>query len=113
MTLIESFKFAIEGIINTTKNERNLKIHFLAMICVFILGFLTNLNSIEWSICIILISIIISGELFNTAIEKALDYAGEYHPLIKFAKDASAGAVLVLAIVSVVIGLIIFLPKLL
>lgn len=104
-----SFKNAFEGIINTIKHEKNLKIHLIAMICVIIAGFIFKLSQIEWIICIIMFGLVISAEMFNTALEKTLDYINsEYDPKIKFIKDASAGAVLVLAITSVIIGLVIF-----
>lgn len=112
MKLIDSFKHAIEGLINTASVEKNLKIHFMAMICVIVLGLIVRLTVFEWIVCIILFGLVISAEIFNTAIEKTMDYINEDHDEdIKFIKDASAGAVLVLSIISVVIGLIIFIPK--
>lgn len=113
MKLIKSFRHAIDGIINTAGVETNLKIHFAAMIFVIALGLFVRLSSFEWIICIILFGLVISGELFNTAIEKAMNYINDdYDDDIKFIKDASAAGVLVLAIASAVIGLIIFIPKL-
>ena len=112
--LINSFKYAIEGFINATNDEKNLQIHFAIMICVIILGLIVKLTTFEWIICIILFGIVISAEMFNTALEKTLDYVNEdYDEKIKFIKDTSAGAVLAMAITSASIGLIIFLPKLL
>lgn len=111
--LAESLRHAIEGINNTASVETNLKIHFMVMICVIVLGLMVGLSPFEWIICIILFSIVISAEIFNTAIEKTLDYINEdYDAEIKFIKDASAGAVLVVAIASAIIGAIIFIPKL-
>ena len=70
------------------------------------------MSSFEWIVCIILFSIVISAEMFNTAIEMTLDYINEdYDGKIKLIKDASAAAVLVSAIAAAVIGLIIFIPK--
>lgn len=113
MSLIKSFKDAINGIINTVPTERNLKIQFIAMICVIVVGLIVRLSFFEWIICIVLFGLVISAEMFNTALEETLDYINEeYDERIKFIKDASAGAVLVLAIVSVIAGLIIFIPKL-
>lgn len=113
MKLIKSFNHAIEGLLSTTRVEKNLQIHFTAMIFVIILGFIVRLSVFEWIICIILFSLVISAEIFNTTVEKTLDYINEdYDKNIKFIKDASAGAVLVMAIASGVIGLIIFIPKL-
>ncbi|WP_407375874.1 diacylglycerol kinase family protein [Methanobrevibacter sp.] len=111
-SLINSFKFAFEGIVNTVRVERNLKIQVLAMISTVILGVLLKINEFEWIACISLFGLIISAEMFNTAFEKTLDYVNEeYDEKIKFIKDAAAGAVLVLSIASAVIGLIIFIPK--
>lgn len=110
--IINSLKHAINGIINTICVERNLKIQVLAMICTIILGFGVKLSNIEWIICITLFGVVISAEMFNTSLERTLDYINtEYDEKIKFIKDASAGAVLVLAIASAVIGLVIFIPK--
>jgi diacylglycerol kinase len=110
--LINSFKHAIDGVINTTRVEKNLQLHFIIMICVIVLGLKVELSSFEWIICLILFGLVISAEMFNTSFEKTLDYMTKDHDKkIKFIKDASAGAVLVLAITSAVIGLIIFVPK--
>ena len=114
MSIIKSFRDAINGLINTIPTERNLKIQAIAMICVIAAGLIVKLTQFEWIICIVLSGLVISAELFNTALEKTLDYINEdYCDEIKFIKDASAGAVLVLAIASAIVGLIIFIPKLL
>ena len=94
------------------KSERNMKIHVFIMLLVIFLGFLLEISIAEWLLCIILFGIVIAGELFNTAIETVVDMISlEKSPKAKLAKDVSAGAVLVLAISSVIIGLIIFIPK--
>ena len=106
------FKYAFNGIIETIKSERNIKIHILAMITVIILGGILKISITEWMICIILFGIVIAGELFNTAIENVVDnLVTEKNEYAKLAKDASAGAVLILAISSAIIGFIIFFPK--
>ena len=110
--LINSFKYAIEGIIASFKTERNMKLHVLAMIVVIILGIILKLSEFEWTICIILFAIVIAGELFNTAIETTVDIAmPQKNEKSKLAKDISAGAVLIIAIASSIIGAIIFIPK--
>lgn len=112
--LINSFKYAIEGIIASFKTERNMKLHILAMILVILLGIIVKLSKLEWIICIILFAIVIAGELFNTAIETAVDIAMPHrNEKAKLAKDVSAGAVLIIAIASLIIGGIIFVPKIL
>ena len=112
--LLLSFKYAIEGILQTIKSERNMKIHIFMMVLVIIFGIVFKISVFEWIICIILFSIVIGAELFNTAIENTVDIImPQKNDKAKIAKDASAGAVLVLSIGSAVIGLIIFIPKLL
>ena len=71
--LVNSFKYAIEGFKTSFKTERNMKIHILIMLFVILLGFLLKINYFEWIICIILFSIVIAGELFNTVIETVVD----------------------------------------
>lgn len=110
--LTDSFSHALEGIINTIRVERNLKIHFMVIICVIIVGLIVKLSISEWIVCTVLFGLVISAEMFNTALEKTLDYVNEdYDEKIRFIKDTSAGAVLVLSIASAAIGLIIFIPK--
>ncbi|MBP3596683.1 MAG: diacylglycerol kinase family protein [Clostridia bacterium] len=112
--LLLSFKYAITGIVNTIKSERNMKIHICMMILVIIFGIILKLSVLEWIICIILFSLVIAGELFNTAIENVVDIIMPQKNIkAKIAKDAAAGAVLILSIGSAIIGLIIFVPKLL
>lgn len=111
--LINSFRYAIEGFISSFKTERNMKIHILAMIIVIALGLYIKLSLIEWCIISIIISLVIASELFNTAIETIVDMISpEKNPKAKLTKDISAAAVLALAIGAIVIGIIIFLPKL-
>ena len=110
--MINSFKYAIEGFISSFKTERNMKNHILAMICVIILGIIYKLSVKEWMICIISISMVISAELFNTAIETVVDMISpEKNEKAKLTKDISAAAVLTLAVGAMIIGAIIFIPK--
>ena len=110
--IVNSFKYAIEGIISSFKTERNMKIHILAMIVVITLGFFFKLDKIEWCFIIIAIASVISAELFNTAIETVVDMVSpERNPKAKLAKDIAAGAVLVVAIGAAIIGFIVFEPR--
>lgn len=112
--LINSFKYATSGIITSFKTERNMKIHILVMILVIIAGIIFKLSLLDWIILVIMFGLVISAELFNTAIETTIDMiTKEKNEKAKIAKDVAAGAVLVLAIVSVIVGLIIFIPKIL
>ena len=110
--IINSFKYAFEGIITGLKEEKNMKIHILIMILVIIMGIILKISKIEWIICIILFGFVISLELINTAIENTVDLiTKEINPKAKIIKDVAAGAVLISAISSIIIGLIIFMPK--
>lgn len=110
--LINSFKYALQGFASSFRTERNMKIHVVATILVIILGIYLKLNLIEWSIIAIAIVIVISAELFNTAIETIVDMVSpQKNEKAKLAKDISAGAVLILAIGSAIVGFMIFLPK--
>lgn len=112
--LIDSFKHAFEGIGVAIKSERNLQIHIAIMFLVIIFGIILKISVVEWFVCLLLFGGVISLEMINTAIETTVDLITiERNPKAKLAKDASAGAVLVMAIVSVIIGLIIFVPKIL
>ena len=110
--LINSFKYAGEGIISSLKTERNMKVHVFIMLLVILAGVLLKISRDELITCILCFAIVISGELFNTAIETVVNIVMPYrNEKAKLAKDISAGGVLVLAIGAAIIGLIIFVPK--
>lgn len=110
--MINSFKNAFNGMIVSFKQERNMKIHINIMFLAILLGIIFKIKMVEWIICIICFALVIGGELFNTAIEITVDIAmPNFNEKAKKAKDISAGAVLVLAIASAIIGFIIFVPK--
>lgn len=110
--LLKSFKYAFEGIFTGIKEEQNMKVHIVIMILVIIFGIMLKISTIEWIICIVLFGLVISMELVNTAIENTVDLiTEEKNPKAKISKDVAAGAVLVSAISSLIIGLIIFIPK--
>lgn len=110
--MASSFKFGFEGIVTAAAKERNVQIHIVISIFVIIAGFVFSISKYEWIAIILSIGGVFSMEMMNTAIERTVDmYTKEFHPLAKQAKDIAAGAVLVLAICSVIIGVVIFLPK--
>jgi diacylglycerol kinase len=108
----KSFKYAFAGLGSSFSTEHNLWLHLIAATIVCSGGFYFCITTTEWSVLLMIIGLVIASELFNTAIEKLADYAckGEYNDQIKKVKDTSAGAVLVLALVAVVIGGLIFVP---
>lgn len=109
---INSFTYPIKGLRYAYKNEQNLALDVGMALIVVIFGFLFKVNKYEWAILVLTIGLVISCELINTAIEAVVDLVTEeYHPLAKVAKDTSAAAVLIFAIVAIIVGLIIFVPK--
>lgn len=111
--LYKSFGYAFEGIFSGIRNERNMKIHCLAAVCVVIAGMVFQISVNEWCICLVLFGLILSLELVNTAVEAVVDLVTEdKKPLAKLAKDTAAGAVLIAAMMAVLAGGLIFIPKL-
>ncbi len=112
--LYKSFGYAFEGIFTCIAKERNMKIHCLAVIVVVLLGTFLRLSVTEWCICLILFGLVMALELLNTSVEAIVDLVTEERkPLAKIAKDTAAGAVLIAAIMAIIIGAIIFIPKIL
>ncbi len=110
--IIASFKHAFEGLKTCIYKERNIKIHLSMMFLVILFGIILDISKYEWITCLILFGLVIGAELFNTAIEIVVDMITLKNDInAKNAKDISAGAVLVLAITSFIVGLVIFIPK--
>ena len=109
---IQSMKCAIKGIQETMVSQRNMKIHMVMMGLVILAGWFFGISPQEWWTCIILFGLVIGMEMVNTAIEVVVDrITKEKDDMARKAKDAGAGAVLVVAIAAAVIGLWIFIPK--
>ena len=109
---LKSFRFAIKGIKNLIINEHNARIHLTALLVVIGLGLFLKLELMEWVAITIVSGIVMLTELINTAIENLADIVEpKWNEKIGKIKDYSAGAVLVAAIVSVIVGGIIFIPK--
>ncbi|MBQ8502120.1 MAG: diacylglycerol kinase family protein [Bacteroides sp.] len=110
---IRSFGYAWQGIRSCVGREQNLGFHLLAAIVAVVLGCVCSISKGEWIAVVGCIGAVVSAELFNTAIEKLVDYVSPArHPLAGQVKDIAAGAVLVCATAAAVIGAIIFLPYL-
>jgi diacylglycerol kinase len=109
---INSFKYAINGIKILIKTQVHARIHVLAIIVVSSLGWFLSINITEWLILILCFGGVLSAEGMNSAIEALTDLVSpEYHSLAGKAKDLAAGSVLILALMSLIIGGIIFIPK--
>ncbi|QUG42143.1 diacylglycerol kinase family protein [Psychrobacillus sp. INOP01] len=107
-----SFIYAANGIYSVVKSEQNFRFHVFAAMVVAIAAWMTGLSRIEWIIIVISIFGMFMIELINASIERVVDLVTpELHPLAKQAKDFAAGACLIYAICTVIVGLIIFIPK--
>lgn len=110
--LRKSFGYVFKGIDDVIEHEPNMKIHVVAAILVVIMAFILKVSIIEWIILVLLIGAVLAAETINTTIENLVDmYTKEYDENAKIVKDTAAGTVLILAITSAIIGLIIFVPK--
>ncbi len=110
--LIKSFGYALSGIAYTVKTQANFRIHLVAVILVGLAGRYFRLSAADWLWIIMAIGLVLITELLNTAIEKLTDLVSpEFNPLAGKVKDIAAGAVLVAAFISLITGLIIFIPK--
>ncbi|SDB98408.1 undecaprenol kinase/diacylglycerol kinase (ATP) [Pelagirhabdus alkalitolerans] len=104
--------YAIKGLKYALHHEINMRVHLMMMILVIGCGIFLNVNAIEWVLLILTIGLVVMAELFNTAIELILDYlAPEWHSAVGTIKDVAAGAVLVASLLAMVVGIIIFMPK--
>lgn len=107
-----SFRFALEGIISAFKSQPNLKIIFLATILICLISFYFQISQFEWLLVVLTCFTVMIAEMTNTAIEATVNLATkEWREEAKFAKDVSAGGVLLSVIGSILVGLMIFLPK--
>jgi len=112
--LVRSFSYALQGIVYTVKTQRNMQIHVAAATLVLAAAWWLQIPRSDVLLVFFSIGLVFSLELINTAVEAAVDLASpEWHAKAKIAKDASAGAVLIAAILSVGIGIMVFGPPLL
>ena len=112
LSLLFSFRAAGKGIAYCLRTQRNMKIHGAAAVIVLIFSRLLELSPGESCVLLLTIAAVWSAEMLNTAIETVVDLVSpEYHPLAAIAKDVAAGAVLVMALAAVAVGLILFSPR--
>ena len=110
----ESFHFAFEGFRYALQTQRNLRIQLIVAVAVIAISTFLPMQLIEWALLFVLIALVIVAEILNTAIEKTIDLiVKEFDPLAKTIKDLSAAAVLFIAFTTVIVGSLIYLPKLL
>ena len=108
------FRFAGEGLLYAFRTQRNFRVHLIASVAVIILGAWLRLPRQSWAILALDIGLVLTAEMINTAAEALVDLTSpEYHPLAKLVKDLMAGAVLIVAMISIFVGLLILGPPLL
>ena len=108
----ESVKHAVDGIDYTVTHERNFIIEIIFAITVCIASIYFKVSITEWVVLLLTIAIVLALEILNTSIERCVDLVTtEYEDLAKIAKDTAAGAVFIMSMFSVAIGICIFLPK--
>lgn len=113
-TILNSFRWAGSGVLRTFLNQRSIRLQAGIGAVVILFGLVLGLSTLEWALVVLCISGVLVAELLNTAVEAAVDLScPEFHELARVAKDAAAGAALVAAAASVIVGLLIFGPRLL
>ena len=107
--LIDSFNYAIAGMMHVLKSQRNMRLHFLVALLVLLFGIYLNLSGLELLIILVSITFVLCAEMFNTAIEYTINLiTDEKNPKLGMIKDISAGAVLVAALNALIVGYVLF-----
>lgn len=108
----ESFLCAFKGIIYIFKTEKNFRFHIVFSLLVLLCSLILNLSFVELSVILIMIAVVLTLEIINTIIENIMDFlCKEYNFKVKIIKDMASGTVLVSAFISMIVGLLIFVPK--
>jgi diacylglycerol kinase (ATP) len=111
-SVIESFNFAIEGVVHVLRTQRNMRLHFAAAVAVIVVAVAVGASKIELSVLLISIAFVLVAEMINTAVEGAIDAATtSFDPMAKLAKDIAAGAVLIASVNAVAVGYLVFAGK--
>lgn len=111
--IFESFRFAFSGLWYALRTQRNTRIHLTITAAVVVLGLFLELSYVQWAVVTLTIGFVLVSEMLNTVAETLVDLISpDYHPLAKIVKDVTAGAVLLAAIVSIVVGLLVLGPPL-
>jgi diacylglycerol kinase len=110
---LNSFRYAFQGLTDLFRSQPNARIHLIATFSVSAAGFYFHLSLIEWALLVMSIAFVLSAEAMNTALEYLTDLVSpDPHPLAGKCKDVAAAAVLIAAFSAIIVGLILFLPKL-
>lgn len=111
-SVLESFNFAIEGVIHVLRTQRNMRIHFAVAVAVIVVSVAVGVSKMELIVLLISIAFVLIAEMINTAIEGTIDAATtSFDPMAKLAKDIAAGAVLIASVNAVAVGYLVFAGK--
>jgi diacylglycerol kinase (ATP) len=111
-SLLQSFNFAIEGLIHVLRRERNMRVHFALATTVLVLAFAYDVTKLELMVLLLAIAFVLIAEMVNTAVEETLDLStNSFDPRAKIAKDVAAGAVLIASVTAATIGYLIFVDR--
>jgi len=110
--VIISFKYAFEGLFYVLRTQKHMRFHFMAAILALIVGMWAGLSKLEVLFLFFTISLVLVAEMLNTCLEAMIDMVtDEFHPLAKITKDVAAGGVMIASINAIVVGVMLFLPK--
>jgi diacylglycerol kinase (ATP) len=108
-SLLDSFNYALEGVIHVLRTQRNLRIHFLAAVLVFAGALAVGVSRLQLIVLVLAVAFVLVAEMLNTAIEGVIDVSTtSFDPNAKLAKDIAAGAVLIATITAVAVGFLVF-----
>jgi diacylglycerol kinase (ATP) len=111
-SIIQSFNYAIEGVIHVLRTQRNMRIHFAVAVAVLVIAAAVGVSKLELIALLISIAFVLVAEMINSAVEGAIDAATtSFDPMAKLAKDIAAGAVLIAAVNAVAVGYLVFAGK--
>lgn len=113
-TMIESFYHAFHGVWIGLKEERNVRIHLISAVAVFAMGLWLKVDLYGWAALALAIGLVLTAEFLNTALEHLVDLSadGKYHESARYAKDTAAAAVLCASFMALVVGSLVFIPRL-
>jgi diacylglycerol kinase (ATP) len=111
-SIIESFNYAIEGVVHVLRTQRNMRIHFAIAVAVLVAAIAVGVSRVELIVLLLSITFVLVAEMINTAVEATIDAATtSFDPMAKLAKDIAAGAVLISAVNAVAVGYLVFAGK--
>ena len=111
--IIESFNYAVSGIITAIKTEKSMRVHYSIAVLVLLSSLFFDFNRTEFLLLLFAVSLVVISEMINTAIERTIDLVTkDFHPLARLVKDVAAGAVLIATINSLIVGYLLFFERL-